>query len=709
MKSRTSLFVIGILIAMIAASLLTVLVMFLTGVIAKEKPLLEFTVREVEAKEYDGEPLTTKNFRWESGFTNLKEGHRVEGEVRGSQINAGTSQSDLRVYVYDENDRDVTDEYNIKVNNCDLTVIKRKISIAIDSQKIEYNGEAPVLGKYRIFDGYRDFVTEYDEGEELINGQKLVISFPGKFENVGDKLPPQDDWNVTKNFKIYDVAGNVVTNNYDIRFFLPNGGYNIEIVPRKIQVKALNTEKYYDGTPIEGKYEVNGSLADKEFIGEVKFEDITTEQAFKPFASVKSTKVKITDIVIYRQEGFNLVPVDSKNYDWGDADEIATVEVKKRPITVTAKDLVKVYDGKALSSLVAEDELPFTVTDLPKQFTLRGNLPVILENADVCDEAYKLQNITVLDENEKNVTNQFSIDQRSGIARITPITIQVALGEKDPATYTGNDITLSATAELTSAIESYIANIEAGAALSNELNKLIAKCKCAPSQVKNVGTYSYSASITEPNKNIIVNFSLGSITVKPQEITASYNAETVSKVYDGKEASSVLKSSNIVLNKAELTVVEANFECLDDNATLCQNGQAHSVQGTVVRIKNLDGEDVTQNYKVQPFTVSVTITEKMIYASAGQSVVYHEVDSLESVDENEIANLYKTSIRFEGLAEGDVIEYSTLIISVSREGNDCIKISVAPPTVINSSGTEVDDCYEFGTFGAVITVYLRVK
>lgn len=720
MKSRTSLFVIGIMIAMIAASLLTVLVMFLTGVIAKEKPELEFTVNEVEAKEYDGEPLKASGFRWASGFGNLKEGHRVEGEVRGSQTNYGTSETDLRVKVYDEQDSDVTNEYSIKVNNCDLTVLPREITVVLEAQKVQYSGKEVAIDFYKVYSGIRMKIMPGEEETEMIEGHKLVVSFPGKFENVGDKLPDFDDW-ADENFKIYDAAGVDVTNNYKMARGLSGSG-TIEIVPRRIRVKAYDTEKYYDGTPIEGKYEVIGSLAEGDFIGEVKYvENVKGKEVdVSPFSQVDSKEVKISGIDFYRQEGYNLVQVNSDNYKLETSEDYVTLAVKKRPVTVDAKDLVKVYDGEPLSRLlpngVSQFEHLFTVTNLPDKFMLgpavddeeksEDNSFSFLNYVDVCDEIYNLGDLVVLDENNDDVSDQFAIIQHSGIARIKPITIQVALGERT-STYTGGNINISAADELTSAITSYIANNKAGDALSEALNKLTATC--APSKVKNAGTYSFSASITEPNKNINVNFSLGSITVEPKSIKVSKYEGTLSKVYDGLEASSILKSSNIVLEETGLTVAEANFECLDANATMCQNGQAHSVQGTVVRIKKSDGEDVTQNYKVQPFTVNVTITEKMLYASAGQAVVYYEVDNLASIDENEIANLYKTSIRFEGLAEGDVIEYSTLSISISRESDDCIKISVASPTIINSGGAEVDDCYDFGTYGAVITVYLREK
>ena len=73
-KFRTSILIFGILIVVVAASLLTVLALYLTGTLKTDPIEIVLTVTD-EEKTYDGTPLTAKEYALTSG--ELLEGHRL--------------------------------------------------------------------------------------------------------------------------------------------------------------------------------------------------------------------------------------------------------------------------------------------------------------------------------------------------------------------------------------------------------------------------------------------------------------------------------------------------------------------------------------------------------------------------------------------------------------------------------------------------------
>lgn len=693
MKSRTSLFVIGILIAMLAASLLTVLALFLTGTLAPNRPLLEFTVKAVAAKEYDGTPLVAEAYDWESGAKNLKDGHKLEGRFYGAQTDVGVSDSDLRVKVYDEKDRDVTSEYSIKVNNCELRVLRRAITVFLEPGQIQYSGKEIPIENYAIYDGHIA-TPDSDREMELIEGQKLIVSFPGQFENVGDKLPAFKEWKA-ENFKVYNVMGNDVSDNYVFAWGMAKNG-TIEIIPRIIKVKALDAEKYYDGTPIDGKgkYEVIGSLAEGEYVSGVEFED---EDGNELSANVGEYKVKVSKVSFYKQDGFNVVPAE--NYIWksDDDDVYGTFTVKKRPVTVWAEDIVKLYDGESLS--VDNDSFS---TDL----TLEGYDVEIVEVegdgiADVYDSVYSITEVAVKRDG-LDFSGQFDIHYEKATARATilPIRIQFRLNSPDSQIYKGEVIKIPLDAAM-DGLDVSISDYITANNLSGEIADILGEIdsdwfqQVCSETVKNAGTYYFNAEFTEEvvqdvfngkTGNVIFEFTSAKFRINKARLTGIWYSGTgrnlVEKIYDGQEAKLALDSSNVRLEGFNnLAVSSVDFR-YDDNLTNHIICKTYTVLGNVVQIINTKtSEDVTKNFatdqaftgndadekdddrKIAPFTVSVKITERTTSAilTKGSKEVDYTVSSVANTINNstliyEILEEFRDSIGFNNLVAGDRVD-----------------------------------------------------
>ena len=334
-KLRKSILIIGILIIVIAASLATALALLATGTIKTDPIELIYSVKDAE-KIYDGSPLKATEYRLTSGV--LGEGHTAQVEILGEQTAVGTSKSDLSVKIYDKDGYNVSNNYSIKVNSGDLTVTKKSIKIDLPSQKAIYNGSTVALTNYRV--------TEDSKGD-LVAGHKIYGSTDAGLLNVGDTVPE----GLTP--LVFDVAGNNVTENYEIEFTVGE----IEVVPRYISLRPVSVSKVYDGEKLvaDGIEFVEGSVVEGQRIEYKINENLSNEMLDAGFEETRVTSVSI------------FATVDGKEVDVTDNYEIdtfetGTLEITPRPLTVTALSGSWIYDGNAHT--LKEETQPYSVEGL---------------------------------------------------------------------------------------------------------------------------------------------------------------------------------------------------------------------------------------------------------------------------------------------------------------------------------------------------------
>ena len=755
-KVRTSLILTGIVLAMLAASILTVLGLFMAGVINLNKPELEFSVDIVDAREYDGTPLRAESYTIVAGEDKLKEGHTLKVTILGEQTDCGTSETDLNVKIFDKEDRDVTNAYTIKVHNTDLTVVPRKVTIALEGQQVYYSGAEVVIDKYQVYEGSSGNSLSLDELEEkeLAPGEKLAISCPG-FMNAGDELSGDGDL-TSDNFVIYNAAGKIVTHNYSITATLLAP---IVILPRPLGVTALNMEKYYDGKPFDVVFQhVWGTLASNDFIKDVELVDKNNKTVTLDSIITynDSTKVKISRLIIYRQNGNGMAELsedEANNYEFVNEtksdDGYVSLNILKRPVEVQARDMVKEYDGTSLWQLVSADKPAYTVIGLPSQYTLDadGVKDTLEKYTEACDESYSISGIEIY-ENGVKVTEQFEVTSRSGIARITPVTFKLYPTDHN-LTYSGEELSIPIddVVSIADAINTYINKHQS---LSNDLaGKLNALITGADTYfraissviIKNAGDYIYTVELNAAgvelleshNDNMTFEFSSAKLTVERGQIDVSYywqgaTVTTITKPYDGKGAN--LDHSNLIVDdRVDLTVSNAVFTYANNTGTPGNCALVGSYTATVQNIrisqKTKEGEstvfeDVTENYKITTSTLPIEITKTALYATASQSVVFYEVDDLRNNDYNfryQVARELRSSITFAGLATGDIVSYDEYdgfaLNPYGTNYSDTFTITVTLDEaycLTNSSNQDVRNCYNFvNDDETVITVHLVVK
>lgn len=316
-RFRVSILIIGMLVIVVAASLLTVFALYITGAVVTERTELVFAVSD-EEKIYDGTPLNAVHYELVSG--EMRKGHYAEVEFSGSQTDAGESRSSLSIKICDPKGFDVTSEYKIGVSGGLLKVLPKDISVTLNDEEVTYNGTKVNFENYTVTEG------------ELVLGHKIAGSQNVQLITVKDALP--SDLKPV----VFDAVGKDVTKNYNVNFTIGE----IRVVPRPVTVKPADKVKVYDGVEINlNEVEIlSGSLADGQYFKEIEINSGDTR-----FIDVTDSGVThITKIKIYQRIGSEEIEV-TENYDLDYFSETGVVRIEKRPLTITAKSRSWEYDG----------------------------------------------------------------------------------------------------------------------------------------------------------------------------------------------------------------------------------------------------------------------------------------------------------------------------------------------------------------------------
>ena len=264
-KSKNGIFVLGCIIIGVTGLLLIYGLLVVTGVIHLKENKLIFTA-ESASKLYDGEPLIADEWALTSG--EIMSGHYVVAKVSGEILEPGTVQSTVSVVIYDSQDVDVTEEYNVQCVSGTLQVYGRRLVIMSGSSSKEYDG------------------TGLDNSQcELIEGA-LMLGHSISLEALGhiDKIGKVEN---TIKFSITDENGEDVSRLYDIEKRV--GTLEIRKIP--YTVKTEGDTKLYDGEPLTcDEYTEYGNLMEGH-TSTVKITGKIVGEGSEP----NSATVKITD------------------------------------------------------------------------------------------------------------------------------------------------------------------------------------------------------------------------------------------------------------------------------------------------------------------------------------------------------------------------------------------------------------------------------
>ncbi len=251
------IYILGAIILCVTSSLVTFFTLSSMNIIdLKEKIELEVAIENI-AKEYDGTALSANNYTFNG---DLQEGHVLDVEYSGSQLEVGTTSSTAHVRVLElSTGKDVSELYELSVKPGLIQILPREITILFDSNK-EYSGPTIDQLDYQITNG------------SLVVGDEMVVQYTGEVSQIGP-LPVSNE---LLNILLYNSAGHNVTNNYHITYQVKN----FNIIKRDLVIKPYPLQKVYDGQKLNvDSYEIiSGSLLEGHRIEKVEY-DLKTHHA----------------------------------------------------------------------------------------------------------------------------------------------------------------------------------------------------------------------------------------------------------------------------------------------------------------------------------------------------------------------------------------------------------------------------------------------
>lgn len=637
-KFKSSILILGILVMCVAASLITYIVLSLSGAIVTEPVELVFTVKDKE-KEYDGTPLTADEYTLTEG--ELTEGHRAVVEYTGSQTGVGESQSGMTVKIFNENDYDVTRDYAIKVNGGKLTVEKCEVYIRLNDTEVVYNGETVVFDDYTVTTG------------SLANGHYAGAAKTAGAISVNDILTEKDVAPV-----IYDENGNAVTENYEFHFRM---GY-VSVLPRPLKIRPVSAEKVYDGDILAcEQYEIaEGSLASGHR-AEVTY--VNTNPAYTAFLTNAGEIEICASAVIYNEHGEDV----TENYAL-DTNDTATLRVNKRNLKLTALSKSWEYDGTE-HSLESETN-PYSAEGL-----LRGETVEVVYGGSIT--AVGTAESTIEEFEISGGNDNYSVTLVSGTLTVTKGRISVQFTGAMTKEYDGVPLSLD----------------DIGYESDSATLKIVSSNLAGVSEA---GSYPFTATFevlkdgVNDSGNYEISVTAATYVITPLDVSISYTG-TTTKVYDGKPFKvDCSKIQLICTNDEDYEVVsvtsnepyKAGTKPLDMRYPHIRNKST----GALLSLASLNVTAAAQTVTITPKSISLAVINLVVPAGTSNKDIDDMVEACNPVS------------AATPLCVGDAPNADMFSIFYNYgDGSIDVYANVTNPKagIINALGENVTDCYVF--------------
>ncbi len=634
-------------------------------------------------KTYDGTALSCNSFTYTLPSDEVGTGlvcGRITLTIAGLQTLAGESTNavvDGSVLIYDDNDVDVTDNYDITTQVGTLTVTKRPIKIQ-PTHKTKIYDATPLVS--------RDVDVLVEDGfMALVDGESIVCKQMGSIATAGSETVSLTADDVTNgDFKIYSGEFDV-TDSYAITFV--DGVYEIE--KRPIAVKPVDKTKVYDAEVLTSD---ELQVLEKDgFYALVDGHKLSCD-TMGAIVNVKSETVYASSVRVFDATGNEV----TLNYAI-DSNTSGTFTITPRPITVTSEGARKVYDDVDLSN----DNFTYTKqSENEGLLTDKGHSIAAVEFATLRDVGEIENRIIVrITKDDEPLTQNYDITYVYGRLEVTP----------RPITLTANSQTRmydgTALYDDGFSVEEFDIESNRGRIEGHEINAIV------EGSITNVGDVSNiivkeSVVITSGERDVTRNYDIsladGTLTVIHRPIVVVSRSQTF--VYNGKDQSyeefDVTEGEGIADGKG--SIINGQISRVVNNTTI-QNVN-ESGKDNVLEISIFDGDtEVTGNYTIDYQSYGkLTVTKRPITVTANSQTRMYDGTPL--VDGGVSADPFNEE-NGTGIVDGHVVTATVKgsITDVGSEANIIIEGSV----VVKNGDEEVTPNYEITTQVGTLTVTVR--
>ena len=350
-------------------------------------------------KIYDGILLTTDGGDIVEGT--LANDHRIVIHNTTWMINAGEKENKFTVTVFDGNDTDVTENYDLTYAYGTLKIHRLPITLQTESAVKVYDGTPLTHSGWDIVTG------------ELLPGDTIHVAFTGTQTACG----------VADNTAVFTVksqGGDNVTQNYDIQVVVGT----LTVTKRPLTVSSASDSKVYDGTPLtnDGTELLLGTLAEGESLVIVMTGSQTAAGSSRNTFSV----------AVYTEGGQDVTPNYAITASYG---ELTVIPLH---IVISTASAIKEYDGSPL--YVPEYRIESAQKLLEGHSITEIVMLTSITNAYDSPAANTIASFRISDESDLDVTPNYDIQFEYGTLVILPreITIRTGSASKD---YDGTPLT----------------------------------------------------------------------------------------------------------------------------------------------------------------------------------------------------------------------------------------------------------------------------
>ncbi len=294
----------------------------LEGYLTIEKRVVHISATGSTEREYDGKPLTNKQYTLKTGSYTLVSGHSFEAEFSSITIVGSIKNEWKNLRVVDANGDDtVNGNYTLIVDAYGtLTVTKRHVTVQTGDASRKYDGTPLTCTTYQM---------KY--GTSIAPEQRLELIKSAAFTNYYDTNNGVAKNNVWIEYYVYDAENNDVTQYYEFSF--ENG--MLTILQRELSVTTKGASKAYDRTALTKEDAVIG--ADGLAVGDEISLTYTGSQTLvgQSFNTLDKTKTEIS-----RSGDKKVIENYLISYF-----ETGILEVQKRKVYIQPVPCTRVYDG----------------------------------------------------------------------------------------------------------------------------------------------------------------------------------------------------------------------------------------------------------------------------------------------------------------------------------------------------------------------------
>ena len=577
---------------------------------------------------YNGQEQSYTEYELISG--SLASGHRLVAKQATSRKVPGSVQNVVEYKILNGDGKDVTKNYNFKVDYGTLTIEKGALlHLKIQDLSKIYDSKPLDPDNYSVDDLLQVVGGKLFEGDTI-----EIVSTKGSQTDAGTstytvqyRIMHKDGWNSAVDATDW-YAGRT-----------PGEGV-LTVNTRMLEIRFDPLTKQYDGNATSANLPSYLASANelKNYEG-AGHKILLDPEAFYAHLTYTRNGQRVSapvDIGSYSytvpKELFSVVLDDGSgadrthNYDFYFTGN--TIEIKGISLKLTAPSATKAYDGTPLSAdqLSRRDvKIDWGASGYSVTYSLTGSQT----NAGTGNVGFA--DIMVTDSQGRNVTRNFEISTVSGKLTVTPLAIEVQ-SSSGSKVYDGKPMENATQMVLVSG------SLLPGHVLGGSVNS---------DYVANVGTHQnnrvtpkvYSATGQDVTKNYTIKLHAGSYRITPADLYVTapvVTGEYTGKPYEGTCDATASAQGLVAGQYVKLDVVSSGISL-----------GMHPMQVTGYHITNARGADVSGNYNVHVTNGEIEIIPRRITLNTGSSIVAY--DKVPAYNHN-------ITIGGSGLLEGHTVE-----------------------------------------------------